>query len=98
MKILAIEKECPNVDWGSVDKGLLEQEALEVYRMYLSGQLREHYFNDDSCAVLILECESKAQAKELLGKLPLVEKNLITFELMELNPYTGYKRIIHQNT
>ena len=95
MKILAIEKEVPRVDWSTVGKELLAQEALDVYRMYLMEQLREHYFNEEKCAVLVLECDSKVQARELLGKLPLVAKNLIAFEIMELHPYTGYDRIIH---
>ena len=95
MKILAIEKEVPGVDWSTVSKELLAQEALDVYSMYLMEQLREHYFNEERCAILVLECDSKAQAQELLGKLPLVEKKLIVFEIMELHPYTGYDRIIH---
>lgn len=95
MKILAIEKEVPGVDWNTVSKEVLAQEALEVYRLYLTEQLREHYFNEEKCAVLVLECESRAQAHALLAKLPLVEKNLITFDIMELHPYTGYDRIIH---
>lgn len=95
MKILAIEKEVAGVDWSTVSKELLAREALDVYRMYLAEQLREHYFNEENCAVLVLECDSKTQARELLDKLPLVEKNLIWFEIMELHPYSGYDRIIH---
>lgn len=95
MKVLAIEKEIPGVDWTTVSKELLTQEALDVYQLYLSGQIREHYFNENNCAVLVLECDSKAQAHELLGKLPLVANNLITFDIMELHPYTGYDRIIN---
>ncbi len=95
MKILAIEKQVVGVDWSTVSKELLAQEALDVYRMYLKDQLREHYFTEEKCAVLILECDSKVQAQELLGKLPLVEKNIIAFEIMELRPYTGYDRIIN---
>lgn len=94
MKILAIEKEVPGVDWSTVSKELLAQEALNVYRMYLNEQLREHYFNEENCAILVLECDSKAEAQVLLGKLPLVEKHLIAFDIMELRPYTGYDRII----
>lgn len=95
MKILAIEKEVPGVDWNVVSKELLAQEALDVYKIYRSGHLREHYFNEAKCAVLVLECDSKAQAQILLGQLPLVANNLITFEITELRPYTGYDRIIH---
>jgi hypothetical protein len=62
--------------------------------MYLAEQLREHYFNEEKCAVLVLECESKAAAEMLLAGLPLVEQGLIAFELIELRPYTGYDRII----
>lgn len=47
IRILAIEKEVPGVDWSTV------------------------------------------------SKLPLVKKNLITFEVMELRPYTGYDRVIY---
>ncbi|WP_276132723.1 hypothetical protein [Polluticoccus soli] len=94
MKILAIEKEVPGADWSTISKELMAQEALAVYRMYLAEQLREHYFNEENCAVLVLECETKTHAQALLGELPLVEQNLITFEIMELHPYTGYDRII----
>lgn len=95
MKILAIEKEVSGVDWNAVHKELLVQESVVVYKMYLAEQIREHYFNEEKCAVLVLECESKEQARELLGKLPLVQKKLIDFEIMELHPYTGYNRILH---
>lgn len=94
MKILAIEQELPGVDWSAVSKDLLAQEARDVYAMYLAGHIREHYFNDQKCAVLVLECDSKAQARELLERLPLVANNLIVFDIMELRPYSGYGRII----
>lgn len=95
MKILAIEKEVPGVDWKMVSKDLMAKEAHQVYAMYVSGLLREHYFNEEKCAVLVLECENKAHAQQVLEKLPLVEQNLITFQIMELRPYTGYDRIIN---
>jgi hypothetical protein len=94
MKILAIEQEMPGVEWATVSTELMAQEARDVYQMYLSGYLREHYFNENKCAVLVLECESKTQAQTLLARLPLVTQNLISFELMELRPYDGYDRII----
>lgn len=94
MKLLAIEKEVSGVDWNTVSKELLVKEALNIYKIYLTEQLREHYFNENKSAVLILECESKAHARNLLEKLPLVAEKLISFEIMELHPYTGYDRII----
>ena len=68
MKILAIEKELPGTDWNIVEKEVMEQEAHDVYKLYLSGQLREHYFNEKRSAVLILECDNKVQAQEILAK------------------------------
>lgn len=94
MKILAIERTVAGVEWSTVSRDLLAQEARDVYKMYLSGHLREHYFNEEKCAVLVLECKDREQARELLASLPLVENNLITFEIMELLPYTGYDRIL----
>lgn len=93
MKVLAIEKEIEGITW-STENDTLEKEALQVYQLYLSGYLREIYFNEQHCAVLILECESIDKANELLSSLPLVIKNRIKFELMQLNPYTGYERIL----
>lgn len=93
MKILAIEKELDGVDWKN-KSFILEQEAHHVHELYLSGYLREIYFNEHNNAVLILECESLEHAKEILNDLPLVQANLIEFEIMQLNAYTGYSRII----
>ena len=93
MKILAIEKELKSVDWKKESQTLTD-EAKVAYNMLLSGNLREIYFTENKNAVLILECENKTTAKQLLSKLPFVEKKIIDFELMELQPYTGFSRLI----
>ena len=93
MKFLAIEKDIPNIDWENA-KEILTDEARKVYELYLSGSLREIYFNESHNAVLMFECENKNQALQLLELLPLVKKRMIEFEVMELLPYTGFKRII----
>lgn len=74
----------------------MAEEATYIYKMYLSEQLREQYFNDGKCAVLVLECNNKKDAIELLENLPMVKNNLITFDVMELYPDTRYDRIIKQ--
>jgi len=93
MKILAIENELVGIDWDNKSK-ILENEARQVYKLYLLGSLREIYFNENQCAVLIMECGSIEQAKDLLYTLPLVVGGLIQFDLMELRPYSGFDRII----
>ena len=94
MKILAIEKEIKLVDWENENLILIE-EAKSVYKLMLSGNLREIYFTEQKNAVLILECEDKIAAQQLLYKLPLVKKGIIDFELMELRPYTGFSRLMN---
>ena len=94
MKILAIEKELKTVDWKNESQTLIE-EAKTAYKMILSGNLREIYFNENKNAVLVLECEDKNAAQILLNELPLVRKELIEFEIMELHPYTGFSRLMN---
>lgn len=93
MKFLAIEKEIDNSDWSDTE-GVLRYEAQHAYNLYLEGTIREIYFNEENCAVLIVECENKTAATELLAAFPLVKAGLIEFELTELRPYTGFKRLI----
>jgi len=93
MKILAIEKELKTVDWENESQTLIE-EAKSAYKMMLSGHLREIYFTENKNAVLVLECEDKIAAKQLLDKLPLAKKGIIDFEIMELQPYTGFSRLM----
>jgi hypothetical protein len=93
MKILAIEKEIKPVVWENESQTLME-EANSVYKMMLSGDLREIYFTENKHAVIILECENKIEAKQLLSKLPLVMKGIVEFDIMELQPYTGFTRLM----
>lgn len=95
MKILAIEKELPGVSWENT-ADLLRDEAKCVYELYLADTLREIYFNENKCAVLILETLDKESAKSMLDSLPLVRSGKIRFEIMELKPYTGFDRLINK--
>lgn len=93
MKFVAIEKDIPDINWDNSEK-VLADEARDVYKLYLSGSLREIYFNEFHNAVLVLECNAKEEALELLESLPLVKQGMIKFEMMELLPYTGFQRLI----
>jgi len=93
MKIMAIERDMKDVEWDKLDD-LLKEEAQHVYNLYLSDSLREVYFTENKNAILILETEDKKAAIALLDTLPLVKSGKISFEVMELRPYTGYERIM----
>ena len=93
MKILAIEQEVP----GHTDTDFaphLQAEARHVWTLYQQGVIRELYFHRDAhVAVLVLECESAAEAARILDTLPLVMAGLISFQVIPLVPYDGFSRL-----
>jgi hypothetical protein len=97
MKLLAIEKEITEVNWNEENEVLIN-ESYRVYNLFQEGIIREIYFNENENAIIILECESKEDARQVLATLPLVEAGLISFNVMELNPYTGFDRILYKMT
>jgi hypothetical protein len=93
MKILALEKELPGATAASF-KPYLKAEAARVWELYQAGVFRELYFRQDRHdAVLMLECASTEEAREILNTLPLVKAGLITFEIIPLLPYPGFSRL-----
>jgi muconolactone delta-isomerase len=93
MKILALEKESPDVKPEQFVNHL-KLEAQKIWELYQEGIIREIYFRQDhSEAVLILESSNTEEANRLLNSLPLVEAGLITFEVIPLIPYPGFSRL-----
>ena len=92
MKILAIEKEMPGVA-DSDYKPWLEPEARKAWELHQEGLIRELYFTDEHCAVLVLEVRDKTHAREIIGQLPLVKQKLIDFDLLALTAYPGFARL-----
>lgn len=91
MKILAIEHERRAIP-ASAD-ALLAEEAAHVWDRQKSGLVREIYFDERRCAVLVLEAATLEEARRLLARFPLVREGLIEFECRELRPYTGLERL-----
>lgn len=96
MKILAFEKEMPGVT-DSKYTPYLEAEARKAWELQQEGLIRELYFTDDHCAVLILEARDKAHAREIVDQLPLVQQKLIDFDLMVLTAYPGFSRLFKES-
>ncbi len=98
MKILAIEKEIPNITADRFTPHLKRAEAAKVWELYQAGVLRELYFRQDrSDAVLILECADVAEASQVLDTLPLVKEGLIAFDVIPLIPHPGFSRLFAQS-
>ena len=96
MKILALERELPGVTAEQFPPHL-QAEARRVWELYKAGILREMYFRQEKTeAVLVLECNSVAEARAVLGTLPLVREKLIDFELIPLVPYPGLERLFSE--
>src|SRR5262245_50035663 len=96
MRILALEIERPGLS-SEAFAPHLEDEARALWALYRSGIERASYFRQHRhTAVLMLECESITPAQQLLSALPLVQRQLIHFELIPLEPYTGYSRLFRQ--
>jgi muconolactone delta-isomerase len=93
MKFLALEREFPNAP-AEAFRPLLNGEAQAVWELQQSGALREIYFDaNQHTAVLVLECSDSGTTHQLLASLPLVQANLITFDVIPLIPYDGYARL-----
>ncbi|HTY38237.1 MAG TPA: muconolactone Delta-isomerase family protein [Bacteroidota bacterium] len=94
MKILAMEKEVVGFRKNELDATLLENEAMHAWELQQSGKIREMYFRADKpAAILILECDSAEEAKEVLSTLPLVRDGIIEFEIIPLVAYPGFQRL-----
>ncbi len=94
MKILAIERDVPDVDPGAFTPELGRAEALQAWALYQEGVVRELYFRADRTeAVIILECAGVEEAAAALATLPLVQAGLIAFDLIPLKAYPGFARL-----
>ena len=80
MKFLAIEIESEGVA-GDQFKPHLREESIKVLELYERGIIREIYFDQHHCAILILECSTLVEAEAELIKLPLVSNGLIHFKI-----------------
>lgn len=93
MKILALEKELPDVSPDAF-KCFAEEEARKAWELHQADLIRELYLRvDQSTAVLVLECTSAEQAKDILSELPFVREGLIIFDLIPLKAYSGFARL-----
>jgi hypothetical protein len=93
MKFLAISHEIPGIPKERFQP-LLKAEAAYLWESYQSGLVRELYFRADrSEAILVLECNDLEHAQAVVAALPLVQEELITFEIIPLVAYPGFGRL-----
>ncbi len=94
MKILAIERDVDGIPGEAFTESLKKAEAARVWELYQGDTIRELYFRQDqTSAVLVLECTSVEEAGRILDGLPLVQQGLIKFEIIPLAAYPGFARL-----
>ncbi len=94
MRILAIERSVPGVGEAQFTPELAGMEARRAWDLYQAGILRELYFREDqTSAVLMLECADVNEARAVLASLPLVVAGMIEFEVLPLQAYSGFGRL-----
>ena len=93
MKILALERDIVGATETDFQPHL-KAEARRGWELQQAGIIRELYFRDDqTSAVLVLECASLEEARNVLATLPLVQAGLVEFELIPLRAYPGFARL-----
>lgn len=75
----------------------IKPEAEKVWSYYAANIVRSiHYIADMSGAVLMLEADNLKTAREIVTTLPMVENNILDFEILALKPYTGLEELFVQ--
>ena len=60
----------------------------------LESSVKSDFRADRYDAALMLECKTIDEAKETLSALPFVQNKLITFEIIPLKAYSGFRKIV----
>ena len=74
---------------------VMPNEVRDTVALYLDGKIEQWYARGDGKGVVfILNCNTVAEAKAMLEKLPLVMGNLASFEYMPLGPLTPLRMLM----
>ena len=92
MRILAIEREQPT-PFRPAEPDLLHQEASAVWDLQKQDVIRAIWFALGHRAVIIMECQNAAEARQHLATLPLVRCGRVDFTVLELRSYDGFERL-----
>jgi hypothetical protein len=71
-------------------------EVPDTLKLYLSGKIEQFWLREGMAGtIFLMNVESVAEAKTLLGALPLTAANLLTFDLMQVGPLSPLGMLIH---
>lgn len=69
----------------------IEAERERVRELYRDGIVRAIWTRKDVAgAVMLLECDDEAAAREAVGSLPLAQRNMLEVRILPLGPYPAF--------
>jgi hypothetical protein len=90
MKFFAIIDVADDAPIEAIRIGLRE-ELRQSWALFLDGTLREAYATEQPTRIVfVLETNSADEAASHLGRLPMIEAGIITFQLIELRPFANW--------
>jgi hypothetical protein len=93
MMYLIITRDRVGVDWKK-EGTVLREEAKHIWELQKRNIVRSIWFTTPAReAVLFLEENTLLDAEKTLKAFPLVQKNLIDYEILQLSAYDGYERL-----
>jgi hypothetical protein len=96
MKFLAIIDVADNAPMEAVRAGLRE-ELRHSWALFAGGTLREAFATEKPTRIVfVLEVDGAEAAASQLGRLPMIEAGLITFQLIELRPFANWSLLFDQ--
>jgi hypothetical protein len=96
MKIFAIDRILPTATEDTI-RGVVIREALHIWMLYTKDIVRETYFRKDRPGVvLVLECESVAEAKKILSTFPMVKNAVIDFDIIPVGHFVPFGTLLDQ--
>lgn len=73
----------------------LAAEVDRALELFAGETFREIYSRaDGKGAIIVLEADDEAKAREALDSLPLAEKGLLSFDVYGTKPYRGFVRSV----
>ncbi len=76
-------------------KPILPAEVRDTVRLYLDGKIDQWFLKQDqSGVVFLMNVTDPAEARALLGKLPLGQAGLMEFELVPLGPIAALRVLL----
>jgi hypothetical protein len=75
---------------------IMPKEVSATLKHYLEGTIEQFWFREKKGPIFLMNIESIEQAKSELDTLPLVEANLMTWELMPVTPLSPLGLLIQE--